>query len=81
MAVGEIMEILGLCLAVAFCVAERILCGGGIRASKGTRYPAAADGVKGHRRAKMARHLLANLDAYLSACQLGITIASLALGL
>ena len=36
--------------------------------------------VKGNRRAKMSRHLVANLDAYLSACQLGITIASLALG-
>ena len=36
--------------------------------------------VKGQRRAKMARHLLNNLDAYLSACQLGITLASLALG-
>jgi len=35
---------------------------------------------QGQRRAKMARHLLANLDAYLSACQLGITLASLALG-
>ncbi|MDG2212933.1 MAG: hemolysin family protein [Verrucomicrobiota bacterium] len=36
--------------------------------------------AKGQRRAKMARHLLNNLDAYLSACQLGITLASLALG-
>ena len=35
---------------------------------------------QGQRRAKMARHLLSNLDAYLSACQLGITLASLALG-
>lgn len=35
---------------------------------------------QGQRRAKMARHLLENLDAYLSACQLGITLASLALG-
>ena len=36
--------------------------------------------AQGQRRAKMARHLLHNLDAYLSACQLGITLASLALG-
>ena len=36
--------------------------------------------ANGQRRAKMARHLLNNLDAYLSACQLGITLASLALG-
>jgi CBS domain containing-hemolysin-like protein len=34
----------------------------------------------GHRRAKMALHLARHLDAYLSACQLGITLASLALG-
>ncbi|MBI5801808.1 MAG: HlyC/CorC family transporter, partial [Verrucomicrobia bacterium] len=34
----------------------------------------------GHRRARMAQHLLHNLDAYLSAAQLGITLASLALG-
>jgi CBS domain containing-hemolysin-like protein len=33
-----------------------------------------------HRRAKMVRHILAHLDGYLSACQLGITLASLALG-
>jgi CBS domain containing-hemolysin-like protein len=33
-----------------------------------------------HRRAAMARHILGNLDPYLSACQLGITLASLALG-
>lgn len=36
--------------------------------------------AKGQKRAKMARHLLNHLDAYLSACQLGITLASLALG-
>ena len=35
---------------------------------------------KGYRRARMTRHILNNLDAYLSACQLGITLASLALG-
>ena len=33
-----------------------------------------------HRRAGMVRHILAHLDGYLSACQLGITLASLALG-
>ena len=36
--------------------------------------------VKGQSRARMARHLLKNLDGYLSACQLGITLASLGLG-
>jgi len=34
----------------------------------------------GNRRARMAQHILQNLDAYLSAAQLGITLASLALG-
>src|SRR5882724_13662722 len=36
--------------------------------------------AKGHRRAKVARHILANLNNYLSATQLGITMASLGLG-
>jgi len=35
---------------------------------------------KGHKRAKMALHLTHHLDEYLSACQLGITLASLGLG-
>lgn len=36
--------------------------------------------AKGSVRARMARHLTKRLDAYLSACQLGVTLASLALG-
>lgn len=36
--------------------------------------------AKGSARARMARYLTRNLDAYLSATQLGITLASLALG-
>jgi CBS domain containing-hemolysin-like protein len=36
--------------------------------------------VAGHRRAKLARHILRNLTSYLSATQLGITMASLGLG-
>jgi len=36
--------------------------------------------VKGHRRARVTRRILANLDRSLSACQLGVTLASLALG-
>lgn len=35
---------------------------------------------QGARRVKVARHVIAHLDAYLSATQLGITLASLALG-
>ena len=36
--------------------------------------------AKGNRRARMALNLAKHLDAYLSACQLGITLASLGLG-
>ncbi|HEY5085459.1 MAG TPA: CNNM domain-containing protein, partial [Rhizomicrobium sp.] len=36
--------------------------------------------VAGHRRAQLARHILHNLTSYLSATQLGITLASLGLG-
>jgi len=36
--------------------------------------------AQGNRRAGMAQHIIANLDAYLSAAQLGITLASLGLG-
>lgn len=35
---------------------------------------------RGNRRARLARHILRHLDPYLSACQLGITLASLGLG-
>ncbi len=35
---------------------------------------------KGGRRVKTAQHILMHLDEYLSACQIGITLASLALG-
>jgi len=36
--------------------------------------------TKGHRRARIARQIINNLNAYLSATQLGITMASLGLG-
>src|SRR5438445_160188 len=35
---------------------------------------------EGNHRAKFAKHIRAHLDAYLSATQLGVTLASLALG-
>src|SRR5271154_2301175 len=36
--------------------------------------------LKGHRRAKIVRRLIKNLDATISAIQFGITLASLGLG-
>jgi CBS domain containing-hemolysin-like protein len=36
--------------------------------------------ARGHRRARIARRVIRNLDSSLSACQLGITLASIALG-
>ncbi len=39
-----------------------------------------SDAARGHKRARMGLHLARHLDAYLSACQLGITLASLGLG-
>ncbi|NIK74906.1 CBS domain containing-hemolysin-like protein [Paenibacillus castaneae] len=45
---------------------------------RGSRIHALA--AEGHYFAKLAAHLMGNLDAYLSACQLGITLASLSLG-
>ena len=35
---------------------------------------------KGNRRARTARHIVAHIDSYISATQLGITLASMALG-
>lgn len=45
---------------------------------KGSRIDALAE--EGSKRARQAQRILRNLDTYLSACQLGITLSSLALG-
>ncbi|WP_166242696.1 hemolysin family protein [Paenibacillus turpanensis] len=45
---------------------------------RGSRIDTLAE--EGNFKAKIARRILSNLNAYLSACQLGITLASLALG-
>lgn len=46
--------------------------------ARGTRIDEMAE--QGVRRARLVRHILANRDAYLFACQVGITLASLGLG-
>jgi CBS domain containing-hemolysin-like protein len=46
--------------------------------ARGSKIEALAS--KGNLRARLARNMTDNLDAYLSACQLGITLASLGLG-
>ena len=40
----------------------------------------AALAAKGNRRAKMARHIVAHIDTYISTTQFGITLVSMALG-
>ena len=45
---------------------------------RGTRIEELVD--QGHRRARLVQHIHANLDEYLSVCQVGITVASIALG-
>lgn len=68
LAIGLLVFLNGFFVAAEFALVK-------IRASQ---LDALAD--EGNRRAKLARPVLENLEAYLSACQLGITLASLALG-
>lgn len=69
-----IIAALGLVLLNGFFVAVEFA----IVKVRGTRIEELA--ATGHWRARTTRHVLHRLDAYLSACQLGITLASLALG-
>ncbi|WP_204601689.1 hemolysin family protein [Cohnella boryungensis] len=46
--------------------------------ARGSRIDSLAQ--EGHKKAKVASHLIEHLDTYLSACQLGITLTSLGLG-
>ena len=78
---GDVIEVLLLILAVGvlvfingfFVAAEFAL----VKVRDTQLEPLADQGL---RRARMARTVMKNLDAYLSACQLGITLASLGLG-
>ena len=61
--------------------AERLLRRGRVRAREGARVADRAARERGAAaRRALAQHILAHLDRYLSACQLGITLASLTLG-
>src|SRR5712691_8163424 len=70
----KILLVLGLVLLNGFFVAAEFAL---VRVRETQLDPLAA---KGNRRAKVARNIISHLNAYLSATQLGITIASLGLG-
>ena len=71
---GEIAVIVGLVVLNAFFVASEFA----IVKVRGSQLDALED--EGNVRAVFAKHVRSHLDAYLSATQLGITLASLALG-
>ena len=71
---GEIAVIVGLVVLNAFFVA----CEFAIVKVRGSQLDALED--EGNTKAAFAKHVRAHLDAYLSATQLGVTLASLALG-
>ena len=71
---GKLAAILGLVLLNAFFVATEFA----IVKVRGSQLDALVD--EGNVRAVFAKHVRGHLDAYLSATQLGITLASLALG-
>jgi CBS domain containing-hemolysin-like protein len=70
----ELLAVVALVLLNAFFVASEFA----IVKIRTTQLDALAR--KGDRRAKIARRVVGNLNSYLSACQLGITLASLGLG-
>src|SRR5260370_861619 len=70
----EILLVLGLVLLNGFFVAAEFA----LVKVRGTQLDALV--AKGNRRAKAARFILTNLNSFLSATQLGITIVSLGLG-
>lgn len=72
--VGRLLIVLALVLANGFFVAAEFA----LVAARATRIDALAD--QGHRRAQITREALRHLDRYISGTQLGITLASLALG-
>src|SRR4051812_2601207 len=72
--VGKLAVIVGLVVLNAFFVASEFA----IVKVRGSQLDALED--EGNARAGFAKHVRAHLDAYLSATQLGITLASLALG-
>src|SRR5438132_1956890 len=71
---GKLLLVLGLVLVNGFFVAAEFAL---VRVRE-TQLDALT--YRSLRRAKVARHILANLNSYLSATQLGITMASLGLG-
>ncbi len=78
---GSPMEVLFKLLAIAALVALNgffVGCEFAIIKVRGSQLDTLAE--DGNRRAAFAKHIRAHLDAYLSATQLGVTLASLALG-
>lgn len=74
------MEVWYLLLALFFVIANGYFVAAEFAIVKVRSTQLAELSAKGSGRARMARKLTKNLDAYLSATQLGITLASLALG-
>ncbi len=70
----KILAVLALVLLNAFFVAAELAL---VRIRDSQLAPLAA---KGNRRAQTARHIIAHIDSYISATQLGITLVSIGLG-